>query len=197
MLAGALVVTLLGLHYLPAAGRPVAQHHADAAPAASTAAPAAGTAAPRSPNTTTPRTPVTPRTASPSTRALAAPPRLDPARWRRGLTALQTYINNTLSAPTGVVTPANLQSQARLLRRCTPRLASLGSPPASLRSAYQMAAQACGQLKRAAACYLGASGAYDPDFPTAQFKKLLDCGDTASNTASLLIGEAVATGDLG
>jgi hypothetical protein len=96
----------------------------------------------------------------------------------------------------GVVTPALLRSQATQLRRCSPDLARLGPPTASLLSVYQIAAQACGQLQRAANYYIAAARAYDPYSPTPQFTKLLNSGDNSAAMGSLLIGEAVADGAL-
>jgi uncharacterized RDD family membrane protein YckC len=133
--------------------------------------------------------------ATPTPEPSAAPvPRLSASRWLHGLRLLQTRMNDALSGTTGIVTRPKLFSLATQVHRCLPGLARLGPPVARLQPAHDAAAQACAQFEQAAKCYAGAGRAFDPYTTSAQFTKLLNCGDTDSSAGSSLIGEAVAVG---
>jgi hypothetical protein len=144
--------------------------------------------------TAQPRPPAAASTTAPPAPSAAPVPRLSAARWLHGLRLLETRMNHALSGTTGIVTRPKLFSLATQLHRCLPDLARLGPPVARLQPARDAAAQACAQFEQAAKCYAAAGRAFDPYTMSAQFTKLLNCGDTDSSTGSSLIGEAVAVG---
>ncbi len=134
-----------------------------------------------------------------------APPSIAPApptrteQWMKGLGSLSTHMNDAMGSGAEVtVTAASLRSTASKLSRCSAELAALGPPPGQLRQVYRQASLACGHFEHGAAYYAAAARAFGTSYaanaPGAKFPRLLNSGDAAVNSGSLLMAEAIDNG---
>jgi hypothetical protein len=116
--------------------------------------------------------------------------------WLNGLYDLQTHMNSVMPG-SGDVTSAFLRGYARILRGCSPRLASLGPATGPARPVYRLASRGCAQFEHGAAC--AAAAARIPFGPTGQasrkLSQLINCGFAHANRGSSILDQAVARGD--
>jgi hypothetical protein len=144
-----------------------------------------------------------PASTAPASTAPAPSPSAAPGRpastgqWLTGLTSLRSRMDNAMVSNSGVVTNVSLTTTARQLSRCSAGLSALGLPTAQLRHVHRLAARACYEFKRGAACYVAAAELIGPSGSSGGTKRvnsLFHCGDARVNKGSNLIATAVLDG---
>jgi hypothetical protein len=141
----------------------------------------------------TPPTDAAPTDAAPT---ITASGQTGEPRWLEAITALHTTLDEPFTVAFDL-TPAKMESLAKLFRGCSRALARLGSPSDRLQPVYALVKKACAHYDKAARCFATAARYGTPDAGSPEDvrqEQAFNCAAAAHEAGTTLLTEAEQKG---